>query len=223
MNLRLLACLIALAVVGCSATGIPLSGEAVYAKERKDYFLWEEIVVFGKLKEEVLRPPTEVYHSSFGHSYCMSEYVVYEVFEYIKGSGPKVIEFSQNTFDVCRPLADQSGFGESILFLAKNKPRGVWSNASMVIDTSNGDRRIFKPEDMAMFLRFSNFESLLRDYEKPYEWAIGTGLLPKSELEKLRGYGVLSYRLDASDTHQSIYLLEMYKYLDANALLTKNF
>lgn len=223
MNLRLLACLIALAPVGCSVTGIPLSGEAVYAKERKDYFLWEEIVVFGKLKEEVLRPPTEVYHSSFGHSYCMSEYVVYEVFEYIKGSGPKVIEFSQNTFDVCQPLADQSGFGESILFLAKNKHRGVWSNASIVIDTSNGDRRIFKPEDIAMFLRFSNFKSLLRDYEEPYEWAVGTGLLPKSELEKLQENGVLSYRLDPSDIHQSIYLLKMYKYIDANALLTKNF
>mgnify|MGYP001299141990 CR=1 FL=1 len=211
------------ALTGCSTTYDTLVGEPVYFKHINDDVFWENVVVYGKLRTDVLRKPTGVYHSSFGHAYCMSEEVTFDVKKYILGAGPEVIEFSQNIIDFCRPIAENTGFGKSILFLSKNEHRGIWSTGSIRIDEIDGEARIFKPADIMHLLSFGNFESLLTDYEKPLEWGVDSGLLSERDLERLKEKGVLSYKLDPQDRNGDFYLLEMYKYIKVEALIGNDF
>ena len=200
-----------------------LAGEPVYFKHINDDVFWENIVVYGRLQKEVLKKPTSVYHSSFGHGYCMSEEVSFEAQKYIKGNGPDLIEFSQNKIDFCLPIAENIGFGEAVLFLSKNEHRGIWSTGSVRIDDFEGEPRIYRPSDIMYFLSFENFESLLTEYKEPFEWGVETGLLSEQDLDKLKDKGILSYRPDPQDKNGSFYLLEMYKYISVEALLKNDF
>jgi hypothetical protein len=208
---------------GCSSTQETLSGEPVYFKHINDDVFWENIVVYGKLQKEVLRKPTSLYHSAFGHGYCMSEEVSFEAQKYIKGTGPDLIEFSQNKIDYCRPLAENIGFGEAIIFLSKNEHRGIWSTGSVRINNFEGESRIYRPIDIMHFLSFENFDSLLTEYKEPFEWGVEIGLLSKQDLDKMKEKGILSYRPDPQDKNDSFYLLEMYKYISVEELLSNDF
>ena len=206
----------------CTLTQDKLVGESVYFKHINDNVFWEDIVVYGKLQKEVLRKPTSVYHSAFGHSYCMSEEVIFEVEKYIKGSGPDIIKFAQNKIDNCKPLAENIGFGEAILFLSKNIPRGVWSTGNVRIESSQEESQIYKPIDILHFLSFKNFESLLSEHEKPLEWVdwgVRMNLLSIETLDKLKEKGILSYRAYPHEKYGSLYLLTMYKFISVETLL----
>lgn len=208
---------------GCSSNPEKLAGEPVYFKHINDDVFWENIVVYGSLQKEVLQKPTSVYHSAFGHGYCMSEEVTFEAQKYIKGTGPVLIEFSQNKIDSCRPIAENIGFGEGVLFLSKNEHRGIWSTGSVRIDNFEGEARIYRPTDIMHFLSFENFESLLAEYKEPFEWGVELAQLSEQDLDKLKEKGILSYRPDPQDTSGIFYLLEMYKYISVEALLNNDF
>ena len=206
----------------CTLTQDKLVGESVYFKHINDNVFWEDIVVYGKLQKQVLRKPTSIYHSAFGHSYCMSEEVIFEVEKYIKGSGPDIIKFSQNKIDNCKPLAENIGFGEAILFLSKNIPRGVWSTGSVRIESYQEKSQIYKPIDILHFLSFKNLESLLSEHEKPLEWVdwnVQTGFLSENDLDKLQEKGILSYRHYPDEKNGSLYQLTIHKFISIEALL----
>lgn len=221
MRLAIFEILVIISLLGCSVTSEKIVGEPVYFKDINDDVFWENIVVYGELQKDVLRKPTGVYHSSFGHGYCMSEEVTFKADKYILGSGPKIIEFSQNVIDYCKTIAESAGFGKSVLFLSKNEYRGIWSTGSIRIDEVEGEPRIFKPVDIMQFLSFENFESMLSEYKTPFSWGVEADVLSVQDLEKLKKKGVLSYRLDPQDKNGSFYHLEMYKYINVKALIKK--
>jgi len=223
MHRALLTSLLTIILLGCTTTSEQLVGEPVYFKYINDDIFWENIIVYGRLQKEILREPTQVYGSSFGHAYCMAEEVTFEVLDYIQWSGPDLIKFTQNKIDFCRPLAENIGFGESILFLSKNRYRGVWSTGSIKISEIDGESRIFRPSDIIYFISFNDFESLLSEYEKPFEWGMEKSIESEDVLATLKEKGVLSYKLDSSDKNNDFYLIAMYKYINLDRLLNIDF
>ncbi|WKD49610.1 hypothetical protein [Microbulbifer spongiae] len=207
----------------CSLNQEKLAGESIYFKHKNDDVFWENIVGYGRFQKEVLQKPTSVYHSAFGHGYCMSEEVTFEAKKYLKGTGSDLIEFAQNKIDYYRPIAEDIGFSEAVLFLSKNEHRGIWSTRSVRIDNFEGESRIYRPIDIMHFLSFENLESLHIEYKEPFEWGVEIGLLSEQNLDKLKGKGILSYRPDPQDKNGNLYLLEMYKYISVEALLSNDF
>lgn len=216
--------LIATVLASCTTAGQPepLVGEPVYFRHISDDVFWENFVVYGSLERNVLRKPTEVYYSAFGHSYCMVEEVSFKVIEYIQGSGPTLIEFEEHIADSCRPIAESIGFNESILFISKNEHRGTWHTGGIKLQRFDGEVRIFKPLDILRFMSFDNFESLLTDYDEPFEWAIQLGILGESDLVSLSEKGVLDFEHDSS-VGEGIYKVNMHKYISLEQLLENDF
>lgn len=183
----------------------------------------EDFVVYGRLLKEVLVAPTDVYASSFGHAYCMAEEVTYEIKHYIQGSGPPIIEFTQNLVDYCTPLAEEIGFEESILFFSKNKWRGIWSTGTARIFKDDGQRRIVLPADIERFSSLDNFKLLLSDYDEPVEIAFSRQLEAWKFSESLKELGVISERPSQNEEDKDFLLLNLHKYIDLEDLLRNNF
>ena len=223
MHRTILIILTVISLWGCSTTHEGLVGEPVYFRDIGDDVFWENIVVYGELQMDILSKPTDIYNSSFGHAYCMSEEVTFKVYNYLLGSGPKVINYSQNIIDQCRPVAENIGFDKAVLFLSKNKYRGIWSTGSVPVHEIDGKSQIFRPRDIVQFLIFESFDSLLSNHEEPIEWGVEVDLLPEESLKKLKEKGVLSYKLNTQDENSSYYLVEMYKYISLEALGEKYF
>ena len=93
----------------------------------------------------------------------------------------------------------------------------------MRINNFEGESRIYRPIDIMHFLSLDNIDSLLTEYKKPFEWGLEIGLVSKQDLDKLKEKGILSYRPDPQDKNGSFYLLEMYKYISVEALLSNDF
>lgn len=208
---------------GCASPEQPLMGKPVYSDHFKGKVNWENILVYGKLKENILREPTGVFHSAFGHAYCMNEEISFEVLKYLQGSGPDLIQFREDKIDSCKPLAEEIGFGEAILSLSKNEYRGVWTSSSINIGNFDGEKRIYKAEDLHFLLNLGNIDSLLTDYETPFEWFAYSHQISKKMLERLEEKGILSYKLHPEDKNNLTYSLEMYKYVNVDELLKSDF
>jgi hypothetical protein len=207
---------------GCTVTKERLIGSPVHS-EHDGHVMWENIAVYGKLMEQTLRAPTQVYQSSFGHAFCMVEGVTFDVSGYIEGSGPKIVEFSQNKIDSCSPLAEDIGFGKSILFLSKNKYRGVWITGSARVDVNDGESRIVRPSDILHFSSFNNFELALSSHEKPLEWYLENDFETTHLLNKLKKIGILNYKLISSTDSDEYYSVTLFKYLQVDKLLKVSF
>lgn len=204
---------------GCSTTYKPPAQKSVATDGVDGDLSLGDIVVYGRLRKEVLQKPTAVFYSAFGHSYCMSQEVVYDVDEYLQGSGPATIKFSQHKIDYCWTLTENIGFNESILFLSKNKHRGVWSTGSAKIFRYDGKADIFTPKDIMQFVRFENFDAFLLDHDKPIDWTFELGHTPIEGLEILQERGVLTYESDPRYKGGEFYHLKLYKYIDIDLLL----
>lgn len=222
MKKLLLAYIMLFVLMGCTTASEVLIGEPIYSRLDSSDMLWENFIVYGKLRKEVLREPTDVYQSSFGHAYCMSEEITYEVLGYIQGSGPSFIEFTQNKIDSCRPIADDIGFGKSILFLSKNKYRGIWVTGSLTLNDADTEPRIVSPSDILQLSVLDNFGDILTDHEEPSEWKIEKGFESKDDLEKLKEKGILEFELIKDESGREFYMVKIYKYIRIKDLLRVN-
>lgn len=223
MNRLILTLLTTALLYGCASPEQTLVGKPVYSEHFKGEVTGEHIIVYGKLKKNVLREPTGVFHSAFGHAYCMNEEISFEVLKYLRGSGPDLIQFREDKIDSCKPLAEEIGFGEAILSLSKNEHRGVWNSGSMIIGNFDGEKRIYKAEDLYSLIILGNIDELLTDYEAPFEWFAYSHQISKKMLERLEDKGILSYKLHPEDKNNLTYSLEMYKYVKVDELLKSDF
>lgn len=228
--------LIFIALLGCTIANEPLVGKPVYFKNINDDAFWENIIVYGKLKKETIRQPTAVYGSSFGHAYCMAEEISFKVDSYLQGSGPELIQFTQNVIDSCKPLAADIGFGEAILFLSKNEFRGVWSTDSIKIFRIDDEDRIFQPSDIIKFSSFKNFDALLSTYENPFEWIEEKNRESHEILEALKKREILDFEIvkinwpkmpepwvHGDQAYGEFYTVKMYKYIKIDTLIENEF
>ena len=100
----------------------------------------------------------------------MAEDGTYEAMDYIRGSGPKLITFTQHLMDVsCDSIAEEIGLGESILFLVNSEFRGLKPEGGLRLYDDHGEARILFPEDIERFTIFGDFDALLSTYTEPVE------------------------------------------------------
>jgi len=226
------ACFAAL-ICGCSNKAGTGSGGPIRDKYSEG-FSSGGLVVHGRLTRTTLRQPTEVFHSALGHGYCMAEDSTYEVSDYIRGSGPELITFTQHLMDTsCDSISEEIGLSESIVFLVNSKFLGLKPEGGFRIYPDDGEPRVLFPEDIYRFTIFGDFDALLSTYTEPVE--IG-GFAKDPEvyrvLANLREKGVLDFRVerndwsavarrpaDASQAYTDTYLVTMYKYIKLETLL----
>jgi hypothetical protein len=222
---------------GCTTTPkAGLAGKPVYFKHVNDDVFWENIIVYGRLKKETIRQPTQVYGSSFGHAYCMAQDVSFKVEQYVQGSGPDLIEFTQHVVDSCDALSADIGFGDALLFLSKNRWRGVWSTGVISLRRFDEEVRIFEPADIMKFTSFDDFEELLSTYTEPFEWGVEKNWESYETLEALRKLGILDFAIERMEwpempqprreevyAYDEYYVVKIYKYIKLETLLAHDF
>jgi len=237
-RLVLLSLLVTL-TLGCTATvpqEPPLVGKPIYFKHINDDVFWENIIVYGNLEKEVIRDPSKTYGSSFGHSYCMVQDISFRVKKYIQGSGPDLIEFSQHVVDSCRSLSTDTGLKGSILFLSKNKFRGIWTTGSVKIFNFDGEDRIILPTDIVKFNHFENFNELLTSFKEPFEWSVENDYESYQALVTLKEKGILDFEkvkekwpksIDAKEGEPQgdyeYFSVKINKYIKLNTLFENDF
>ncbi len=207
-------------VCGCAPTPKSLSGQPEYSKHFENQVTRESIIVYGELQRNVLSKPTAVFGSAFGHAFCMNEEVTFEVKRYLVGTGPQIINFSNNIIDDCRPIADSTGFGEAILLLNKNEHRGVWSSGSAKVRYIDDKPGIYLPHEIMQFIWFKVFFDSLEDYSEPITMRTDHWLVLEGELERLAEAGVLTFKPDPKN--EDGHLVELRKYISLEKLLKNN-
>lgn len=224
-------------MLGCATTtDVPLSGKPIYFKNINDDVFWENIIVFGYLERETIRQPTSSYASSFGHAYCMAQDISFRAKNYIQGSGPNLIEFTQHVVDSCQSLSTDIGLQKAILFLSKNEHRGIWSTGNVRVFNLDGEGRIVDPLGINMFSSLENFDALLSEYSEPFEWGEAKSWETYETLNALKDKAVLDFELvksswpklpeprsDEAQAYDEYYQIKMYKYIKLNTLLESNF
>jgi hypothetical protein len=194
------------------------------------------LVIYGSIQKETVRKPTEVFESNFGHAYCMAQDIAFKVERYIQGNGPDLIEFTQHIIDSCKTLSADVGFGETILFLSKNRWGKVWAEGAIKVSRFNNEARIFQPSDILKFTQFGNFDELLSTYSLPFEWSVEKTWESNEMLEELRKRGVLDFKVERSNwpktpqprrdeaqAYDEFYIVKMYKYIKLDTLLAYDF
>jgi hypothetical protein len=161
----------------------------------------------------------------------MAQDVSFKVEKYVQGSGPERIEFTQHVVDSCRALSVDIGFGDAILFLSKNKWRGVWTTDVIRVRHFDEEARIIEPADIMKFASFDDFDELLSTYTEPFEWSVEKNWESYDTLEALRKRGILDFaiertnfpkmpqpRRDEVNAYDEYYLVKMYKYIKLETL-----
>ena len=216
---------------GCSTTKqIPYEGKPFYPKHDKDKVYWEEFIVYGQLLKETLVPPTGVYYSSFGHEYCMLRQVEFRAEKYLLGSGPELINFSHHAMDVCQPIAFDTRFRKSIIFLNKNEHRGIWYTGYAQLFGEDDNLQILRPQDMIVFAKHPKFREMLVNVKEPFEWEMPEYEVTRDMLEELREYGILEFEVirgefietthAGKDIYEEYLKIKFFKYLKVEELLS---
>jgi len=213
----------------------PLRGKPIHYEWGDKRVIYENVIVHGRLQELTIRQPTATYGSAFGHAYCMEEVITYEVENFVVGSGPKLLQFKQHVLDWCNPLSEKIGLGESLLFLSFNSIRGIWTNTGIKLVKLNDELVIIQPQDLAEFLKFTNFEDLeelLTAHEEPLTRYIEREFHTYDMLEALRQRDILDYEEvrvpwpkhpDREMNDTEFYKATVYKYIRLSSLFEVEF